>query len=1764
MSNKIQKTSLDESLGKLAEQSVQTLKALDILNESVTTDHDYVQTTLLTDEGEKSFVIPSYRKVLTEMSALRTTVNSFITGSGLVKTSDGTERLISVSPIPVTPNKITAINTPTHFTTDSNWFFEDLMFPRIKVTLNLTGKIEASSDRVRVNRVILDSTVEGNMLFYKDHILNKERLPYHELITLLNKHNIKYYEDEEDCRLPLTQERFSGSFFIKDIKIISAQEWYFFDTLKYYNNSLSGMQGGSLDLNKGDILKYNETLYKVEEVISEESRVRLTPYLGFNKPMMESVLTLYNEPFSVKEAKVSVGFNEINIIFVKGVNENFNLLATDWSNPVHFVTNELIYDGNETINLGEFYHKYVADFGKKMIAEVKDRKIYAYNGVTPNKPTIQSSYFSVVQINTQLNNILNSEDIKSTASKIETIKSNIASINQTISAQKEDLQATSDKVKYQNIQSQINANTKRLKQLQTEHRTSLKYLQDIVANNGVVNVRPKYRVRGFFPIPAPKFIDQEKKLVPQQIIGFDVSYRYLKLDNTGTDLKTFKYTVDGVEHSGVYSDWNVMPSTHLVKSWDSTEDAFKWKNESITDGSIININQVDIPIQKGEKVELRIRSISEAGYPENPLKSEWSDSVIVDFPSNLSQSNQIENLLNDAWNERTELSVNETLDALGVAPHLDDQFVNTEANKEKLYKHKAGNISYEMTDGRNGTKICSLQDHVHQHTEDNVFDEKDPNIILYKHSAKNIFFDYVLDGTQYRTSVHEFLTKVTKGVLDLYNGTELSQAFAKGIYTNVRDSIMKSLTEITYKNKHNEDETRRILDVDKYNQYMDNLINRLQGTPPIGSTTPSTEQQAPKAPLVEDLKNSSQSLDGSTSTHTPSTSSGDTPLGSSQKKKPTTQQTFGIGSNPSTFISKGFYLFNEWLNTEYNPKDTTTDLYMVRLVDPLNKSSDRVVIQYKFFVNKNNKKMMDVIRKKSEYAYDLNIGAGKRGFAINVSYTGIGKTPIYKTFSETRVKMDSYPQDPALEYDETFPACPIKSYSILPPEDGFITFSEKYLMATFQHKGHAFYDAGGCAFCHYIERPEDYKIEVTDPETGEFINITELPNIPSDLQGFEDIDSVLKGNSSYNSIRHSLYNFGQSTHMMPVFQKLDNLYPELKNTELYKSTNFDIIKYVEKNRNLPGAPTLGYFLMDIEKDLLPTASNVESYHVLYDVKVVKEENFVKGSNNVIGGKRRWLMYRFWMNPNHTLYNTSTKPKFTQIDLADPSTKSKLDQISTSAFEDACMATGKTNHSKTYYMDRGVSRDKVLIGSRIMFVPMGGKDGYKLLENNSCKSCDDKFHAGAFSAITTPQQHPLTYFSYKTDNENPNSTIVDLDFNKTPVMFIPVVEDLQVSFGFKDPTDMKKSRSGKNSDSTNCGYCLYEMKEEDIYFEWILKGDIDDGRKKGRGITDDIEYRTSNLSFYDIGKKKPKPKYVSQTTEFLKKYKPNPSQWTLHRHLDGNQFIQTHKGDWYAFLAPDYENCIKKMPFDQDRTLAPDTFTGTMSLNGSRGSVPSEYYQWHGLGGGIGSVRVNPYLRSNISALGSSTTPYAYYTMTSSGDYWKIQLIINPNNPTIMKTFGTNLDLLHIYWGADPKQVIGPSSGSKKDDSFGEVVNVFDRSIDPATNCFANMNDIVRYTVEWRDEPVPFSMGHGTIRKDRRGFYEKKVVEFYYPKVLSYSPVYQNQVGTYKHGGLCKYNITESNFVVYLKLEGFVDFPPSAPNTGILKATKTSTSVSVSE
>jgi hypothetical protein len=98
------------------------------------------------------------------------------------------------------------------------------------------------------------------------------------------------------------------------------------------------------------------------------------------------------------------------------------------------------------------------------------------------------------------------------------------------------------------------------------------------------------------------------------------------------------------------------------KVYDKNKGVYVWAPENVDNADAQNINQIDIPIQKGEKVEIQIASVSEAGWPNNPHVSIYSDPVSISFPSDLAV-NGITDLLKKNSEDSAVVTVQESLTA---------------------------------------------------------------------------------------------------------------------------------------------------------------------------------------------------------------------------------------------------------------------------------------------------------------------------------------------------------------------------------------------------------------------------------------------------------------------------------------------------------------------------------------------------------------------------------------------------------------------------------------------------------------------------------------------------------------------------------------------------------------------------------------------------------------------------------------------------------------------------------------------------------------------------------------------------------------------------------------------------------------------------------------------------------------------------------------------------------------------------------------------
>ena len=648
--------------------------------------------------SDSSITLPSYANIIERVRRAENTVATFTRGYGVVETDDGTYRKISVETVSKPPQDIVNSSVISTFGIDPNWFFESLQYPRCVIRLDLAGQIDPVSDRAYVNRVIIDSrgTVSNGTMsvidFYNANILN-QNLNYQDLIELLEQYNVQYREDKSEIDFPLTYEKYSGDFAVQSVRLLKnsegvSQVWYFLDTLNYAEVDENGyILNNTHVLDVNDYLRFDDALYKIVEISQSQKRVRLEYAVGYSTIGQGSILEFYNQPFTEKIIDVGIGIHEIDILYVKGVNEQFNLLSRNWSNPVTFYTDDLVFEDNPDMTFSSYYSTYVADFGAAWIAQAKERQISNYNGLKPYAPVLNADNLQVVQINTQLEATLDSETYNDLTSEIAATKSNITALRQTIASNKDLLIQSSSQDERENIQNLINTDTTSLNTYTTQYYSLVEELNTLLNESGAIGYSPKYHIRGFFAIPEPRYTDETNKLGEQNVIGFEIKYRYLHTDETGVKLSTFEYTdQDNILQTGVFTDWNIITSTIVEKKYDSSTDEYSWDYARTSDGDAVNINQIDIPIRSGEKVEIKARSISEAGYPYNPLKSDWSNSVIISFPDNLTTNDSVTTILETVKDDMTAVVLQETLTAAGVYTHL--------ADSNSTYKHTANNISY--------------------------------------------------------------------------------------------------------------------------------------------------------------------------------------------------------------------------------------------------------------------------------------------------------------------------------------------------------------------------------------------------------------------------------------------------------------------------------------------------------------------------------------------------------------------------------------------------------------------------------------------------------------------------------------------------------------------------------------------------------------------------------------------------------------------------------------------------------------------------------------------------------------------------------------------------------------------------------------------------------------------------------------------------------------------------------------------------------------
>jgi hypothetical protein len=221
----------------------------------------------------------------------------------------------------------------------------------------------------------------------------------------------------------------------------------------------------------------------------------------------------------------------------------------------------------------------------------------------------------------------------------------------------------------------------------SQYATIINELNILATQKPAALDEPKYRLRGFFAIPEPVFDSKKQK---QSVIQFRIYWRYISPDGKNPVSEQIDFVEkSGNTRRGTYSNWNVLTTGLRSRFFNTTTLVYDWANEQIEDPEIVNINQIDISISKGESVQFYVKAIGEGGWPLNPVESDKINIITFDFPNDISTADSATTALKQSEEERVLLKLQNDIAARGLDVHLQSSFNTSDA----YYAHNSEIIS---------------------------------------------------------------------------------------------------------------------------------------------------------------------------------------------------------------------------------------------------------------------------------------------------------------------------------------------------------------------------------------------------------------------------------------------------------------------------------------------------------------------------------------------------------------------------------------------------------------------------------------------------------------------------------------------------------------------------------------------------------------------------------------------------------------------------------------------------------------------------------------------------------------------------------------------------------------------------------------------------------------------------------------------------------------------------------------------------------------
>lgn len=686
-----------------------SLDNFDKVNEAVVSSDETITLNIQNDDGTITpITIPSFGYLKSYLDRLESNIKAIvnINGNGSsVRLSDGNYRNIVMEKLPTEARDIKTLDNVTEFNIKSNWFFENMISPLLYISLDVTDQVPQDTERFIIERYILDLNSTSKKNYFENYLNNNSSISYVEFMKGIIGNNIQYTLDRETVDLPVRDRRYYGDFdvikintndfteLINGVEVKSTKKIYKLNKLTYTDKE-SGFKD-TCQLKIGDSLEViNDTIttrYLIKSIDSSTNSVILELMEGFDGITIgANVLKISSSDKTPIKVDVSIGYDEYCVVFVKPIDPHSNIAATNWSPGVGFYTNELQVTNElgETTTLNNYYRESVVDFGKYLLSWAEDMYPTRSQGLIPNAPVLNNENFQVVLINAHVAEspaVQNLKDLNSQKNEIENL---INELDASIASNRTRIQTKNYATE---VERDSDKNT--LNSLINERSTKSELYKSVVneiltksQDTSIESAKPKYHIRGFWAMPEERVSEETG---PQAIIKFKVRYRYLDLNGAANQLDQYNYDSGSIRSQATFSNYNLVESVLRERTKNQVTGAFEWANIGDNDPDVISINRLDIPIIKGEQVEIQVKSVSEAGYPSNPIESDWSDSIIIGFPTDSSSFNEIESILEQNKKDLAKISLENDLNSKGYTQHIESSF----STNDNYFAHSAKNIA---------------------------------------------------------------------------------------------------------------------------------------------------------------------------------------------------------------------------------------------------------------------------------------------------------------------------------------------------------------------------------------------------------------------------------------------------------------------------------------------------------------------------------------------------------------------------------------------------------------------------------------------------------------------------------------------------------------------------------------------------------------------------------------------------------------------------------------------------------------------------------------------------------------------------------------------------------------------------------------------------------------------------------------------------------------------------------------------------------------